>query len=196
MSPLTIGLSGRAGSGKDTMANFLTVKFEGQGKTVYVAAFADIMKKLMSDMYSVPLGHFYDRVLKEEVHPRMYGRSPRSACQWFGTDVVRNTVDKEFWYTHMQRQIADAGADVNIITDVRFLNEATKLMDDIGAIIYYVDADKRLGPIPVDAHESEREVYAIRDLPGSVCCAIQNDETVEKFIAQIDLLDISKRYRY
>jgi len=187
---ITIGLVGRAGSGKDTMAEILRTKLESRGKRVYVAGFADIIKELMSEMYLVPLDCFYDRVLKEEVHPRMYGKTPREVCQWFGTNIVRDEVDRDFWYNRMITQIDDRGSDVTIITDCRFINEAMQLKMDKNAYLFYIDADERLPPMAHDAHVSEKDVYNIRDTVADVI-VIDNNHTVEKFTHAVNSIIFS-----
>lgn len=176
----TFALIGRAGSGKDTMAVVLKSKFESEGKSVYISGFADIIKEMMSTMFCVDIDIFYDRTLKEQPHPRMYGMSPRRACQWFGTDVVRNSIHADFWYNRMLTSIKDRGADVNIITDCRFLNEARNLQRDLGARLYYVDADDRIGPMADDAHVSEREVYVIKSTCQPV--VVHNNDTIGTFL--------------
>lgn len=63
-----IGLSGKAGSGKDTMADYLSVNHGFKR-----IAFADKLKEVCAELFNLPLGHFYHRDLKNEKHKNLCG---------------------------------------------------------------------------------------------------------------------------
>lgn len=65
-----IGLVGRAGAGKDTVADHLVAKYG-----FVRIAFADKLKQIVSDLYCVPIEHFHDRELKNVPNKRLSGRN-------------------------------------------------------------------------------------------------------------------------
>lgn len=64
-----VGLVGKAGSGKDTAAEFLVGKYD-----FIRMAFADKVKEVVSVVYDLPLEYFNDRTLKVTPHPNLSGR--------------------------------------------------------------------------------------------------------------------------
>jgi ABC-type dipeptide/oligopeptide/nickel transport system ATPase component len=178
MTKQIIGLVGRAGSGKDTIGELIKKHVETKSKSVMMKGFADAIKETLSNIFIIPLGCFYDRELKEKPMHELYGRSPRDMCKWFGTDVMRKDIDMDIWLNRMFRVIETTDFDFYIIPDVRFLNEA-KSIKDFGGTLIYIDADERLGPIPVNAHVSETEQYVIKDTMKPT--VITNNGTLEEF---------------
>lgn len=65
--PNLIGLIGKAGSGKDTVAGFLVEKHGFAARL----AFADKLKVIIADAFDVPLEHFNDRDKKNLPHPNL-----------------------------------------------------------------------------------------------------------------------------
>lgn len=155
-----IGLCGRAGAGKDTAAEALSIYLGGPTRCT-VMSFAGPLKEACAAMFGVPIVHFHDRKVKE-MENEFWGMSPRKMCQIMGTEVARDMFDKDFWIKRMKRAIDLCSTHYIIITDCRYMNEVEFVLDQHGTIMY-IDADERLGPLPEDAHVSEREQYAIRD---------------------------------
>lgn len=65
---MLIGLTGRAGSGKDSVCNELISQSEITYERI---AFADRLKVFCSRIFEVPLNHFYDRELKNKPDERI-----------------------------------------------------------------------------------------------------------------------------
>src|SRR5687768_3384285 len=101
-----IGITGRAGSGKDTVADYL-VERHGFVKI----AFADPIKQMLRQLGV----DCTDRSSKEQPHP-IYGKSPRQMAQYLGTEWMRNLIHPNGW-------VLAAQARVKTITHLTSLEE-------------------------------------------------------------------------
>lgn len=141
---IIVGLNGKIGSGKDTLADFL-VKDRGFVKT----SFADPLRAFASAVYDIPMEMFLDRNLKEkplsdakwdglEMHPVSGNRmTPRNVLQLIGTECIRATVP-DFWVKRAAVYIAQAHqytqSNCFVMPDVRFQNEAKGILEWGGSI--------------------------------------------------------------
>lgn len=102
-------ISGKARSGKDTVADMLTSLYEKDGKRVLVAHYADMLK------YTAERFFGWDRVKDEP---------GRSLLQSLGEDI-RLTWDKEYWVDYLWLMLTRSVSlwDVAIIPDARHENE-------------------------------------------------------------------------
>lgn len=151
MKPLLIGLSGKAGSGKSTVGDYLNgahgyeqFAFAGALKEVVALAF-DFDEEQMS------LG-------KEKPDPR-WGVSPRWCLQWLGTEVFRDRWP-HIWIRHLRREILDFlalnGQRPIVVTDVRFRDEAEALQR-MGAVLVRIarPGGEDAGGTGIPGHVSE-----------------------------------------
>ena len=97
-----IGVSGLARSGKDTFANYVE---DLDPAKVHVMAFADPLKLCVKHMYGLNGDQLWGHA-KEELDP-YWKKTPRQILQEFGTDVVRNHVDREFWIKRMRKKLLE-----------------------------------------------------------------------------------------
>lgn len=176
---ILIGITGRAGAGKDTVADYLRLTYDFEPM-----AFANPLKEAASIMFNVPLHYFHDRALKEQVLPE-WDMSPRHMAQRLGTEAIRNTFGPDFWIKRWMQeyQTMPTGQDV-VMTDVRFNNEAQAVRDMGGLILHIV----RPGELTLDdsaaAHASEAGVsyFSSRDKK------VINDGTIKDLHSKIDAL--------
>lgn len=164
-----IGLTGRAGSGKDTVAAKLRLVWWAldQRRTTVprtaVLAFADPIRDMLRQI-GVPDVHMHDRALKEQPVPGI-GRSYRELAQTLGTEWGRQLVADDLWVRLMAERLREsvaAAEDVGmarlaIITDVRLPNEAA-LVRELGGVLVRIE---RPGIEPVREHSSEQAVDAL-----------------------------------
>jgi hypothetical protein len=144
-----IGLAGRAGSGKDTAAQFILDEHPNWQRV----AFADPLRRIAADLYDLDPEQMSDRGLKEQELPE-WGLSPRQILQRLGTEVVRS-VHPQTWILYALRTISESDADGFVIPDTRFANEV-ELIRNLGGVIWWVDRDTDA----VCAHASEKELTA------------------------------------
>lgn len=173
-----IGIHGKAGSGKDTVAQFLA----DNGFERY--AFADPIKKALKAAFFLGNEHFEDRALKES-EIDWIGKSPRRLAQLFGTEFGRQLVADDIWIRCAQRQL-DNLRDMEretfmpfaglVISDVRFENEAAWIRSQGGTVLHLV----RPTAAQVEAHSSE---LGIRFLQGDG--AITNNGTIADLLKTV-----------
>ena len=142
-----IAITGVAGSGKDTMFELLramTPKLD-----VVRVAFGDEVKKEYADHLGVHVDEFY---VDKHRH--------RIGLQKWGTENKRSK-DGNYWINKIKPQLdfLTRTADVVVVTDVRFLNEAAFLKEEYDAsIVRIVGCASR---ILYSLHESEVEMLNI-----------------------------------
>lgn len=124
---MIIGLSGKLGTGKTTVADALMDLLPGSRRL----SFAAELKRMASELYNYPLEWNYsgkDKVVSllpdlpaGAASPSWNGQATvREILQYYGTDVARAR-DPDFWVKTVERRICEG--EIAIIDDVRFPNE-------------------------------------------------------------------------
>ncbi len=164
-----IGLTGLAGTGKDTVRRMLEEDHEFAG-----LAFADPIRQMLGALLAengLSTEWMYERELKEQPIAGL-DMSYRHLAQTLGTEWGR-ALHPDFWLRIAGQFIADQrrqGERQFVISDVRFVNEA-QWIKDAGGEIWRIE---RPSAEPVRDHESERQ--ALQIVPDRV---ISNTGTVE-----------------
>jgi hypothetical protein len=163
-----IGLTGKAGVGKDTVADYLVAN-HGFRKFSLAGPLKEMLKVIGVDCDN--------RETKETPHP-VFGVSPRRMAQTLGTEWMRNCVAADGWLRIAEQNIATVRAlnsyeDVPSVTgivfsDVRFENEAEFIRKQ-GTVIHVMR-----DVAAVAAHASEAGVPL---LDCDRC--LLNDKTIE-----------------
>lgn len=142
--PSLIGIAGRAGSGKDTLAAHLVSKY---GFIRY--GFADPIKRLLNERFGWDEKLWEDRQWKERPYigqvASMATLSPRQLAQWLGTEVGRQTFGEDCWVGVFERwykgltayRAPEQGIIRVVVPDVRFENEA-KFIHRLGGEIVQI----------------------------------------------------------
>jgi hypothetical protein len=185
-----IGITGHAGSGKDTVASYIQKKY----KNTYIEHFADPLKKACATAFGIPENWFYDRELKEQETP--WAVSPRKIAQFVGTEMFRTIVAdlyEDHTYSHWIRLLEMRltgvscppegegdyyAGDTIIISDVRFQDEADWIRQNRG-IILRITRQGFEGSVGIQGHASEIS-YASEDY------LICNDNSKEILYATVD----------
>lgn len=173
---VVIGLSGQAGAGKDTVADYL-VQSWGFSKV----SFAGPLKDAISSMFCITKAQMEDRKLKEQVIEE-WGKSPRQLNQWLGTEVMRKQFDVDFFLKRMD--ISIGYEDLVVVSDVRFDNEAEYIRRKWGGLIWRIEAPSRVQNDMVGdtkAHETEQGIS-----PSLVDASINNDGDFYFTTQQVD----------
>lgn len=166
---MIIGLTGKARSGKDTVAEHLRIAY---GFNHYW--FSKPMKEACKAIFGWTDEHLYGD-LKEVVDPN-YVVSPRVALQTLGTEWGRS-INSDLWILRAKKEMEQ---DQNlVISDCRFDNEA-KAIREKGGIIIRVE---REGIQSVADHSSENGISEIL-----VSLVIKNDGTLQDLYKKVDNL--------
>lgn len=149
---LYFGISGKMGSGKDTIGNILVSNLEASGFRVVKLSFATPIRSEIDELVSdysnlqekeleIKYNVEYDKI-KRLIHyledSNIYERteSSRSAIQYWGTDV-RRSQDKDYWVKKLaQLAVSYMSSGYSVyISDARFPNEVEAIMDFGGRVI-------------------------------------------------------------
>jgi hypothetical protein len=155
-----IGITGRARSGKDTVADMIKDHIGGT-RYSFAKPMYDMMTALGMDFKSPD----WDGQ-KEKPIPGV-GKSPRQLLQTLGTEWGRNCVNPDFWIFFAKMQLDYASK--LIVSDVRFDNEADWVREE-GVLLRVVRANTE----EVNPHVSEAGVT-----PRESDVLIRNDGTLE-----------------
>lgn len=139
-----IGIAGRAGCGKNTVA--------GMVKGAVVMQLADPLYAALATMLGIPEWMLRHREFKERPIAWL-GKSPRQMLQTLGTEWGRGQVAADVWIRICQRRIEAAAKEAIgpvVIADVRFANEAEWIRRQ-GGQVWLVDRDAG----PTSDHSSE-----------------------------------------
>jgi hypothetical protein len=150
MEPILIGITGKARSGKDTVAEILSRNFQ-----VKRYAFAGPLKIGLATMLGLD-GRHVSGDLKEIPIPEFGGKSPRQMLQTLGTEWGRQLVSDSLWVDlgmSEWEKCLGRGRSL-VITDVRFENEAEAIRK-AGGVVAHVQRGLAPGVAP---HSSEAGV--------------------------------------
>lgn len=176
-----ISISGKIGSGKDTIADII------MQYTPYhrwqVKKFAGKLKDIAEILTGVPKINFEDQEFKQQDMGPEWGMTYRDLLQKLGTEAMRNGLHKNVWvnalFADYQFNIEeDEQIPYWIITDSRFPNELAAVKEHNGIAIKVIrDSGNTIGT----THTSETALdnYADWDY------VINNNGTLEELKTQV-----------
>jgi dephospho-CoA kinase len=145
---MIIGISGKAGSGKDTVAQMLFEKIAG-GKII--THFADNLKNIISKLLRVSYQDLMNPEFKKKTVDLFPQYTYRTLMQAIGTKF--REIDKDFWVKLMMETFKYSDNYTIIIPDVRYKNEAEAIKNK-GGVLIRINRD-----IPeINDHSSETDL--------------------------------------
>jgi hypothetical protein len=117
---MIIGISGKMGTGKTTLAKHLVALMGGR-----VASFADELRLEVSELFEIPVSSLVSRECKENMTVAIGQRrmTVRELLQWWG--ALRRETDADYW---VDRLVASVGLrELVFVDDVRYYNEAAAI---------------------------------------------------------------------
>ena len=169
---MLIGIAGKAGAGKDTVADYLC------GRHQFIKySLSTPIKAALCAMFGWHPAVFESRKFKEAPQEILGGKSPRQLMQTLGTEWGRNLVDQDLWLGLAERHVKESGCST-VIPDIRFENEADMIRAN-GGQIWHVTRDVE----EVALHSSEG---GIEYKPGAV--VLINAHTVKDLEDEIRIL--------
>jgi len=137
---MIIGVTGFIGSGKDTVANYLTT-FHGFKKLSFAGSLKDAVANVFGwDREMLEGTTKSSREWRENVDTWWAERlsiphlTPRWVLQYWGTEVCRNGFHNDIWVASIQNKLRQAKDDI-VITDCRFANEVLAIKDVGGTTV-------------------------------------------------------------
>lgn len=145
---MLVGLCGKSGCGKDTVADFIVKEYKFTKRSM-----ATPLKNSIKELFCLTDDQLYDPKLKNVVIPK-WNKSPRDLCQILGTDMLRNKFDEDIFTKNMEAFIIENEINI-IIPDVRFQNEIN-LIKKYGGTVWNIDRNQKLEDYHL--HESECQI--------------------------------------
>ena len=128
---MILGISGKAGSGKDTIANIIKELHSG----TVILHFGDALKDIVSRAFNIVRETLDSQEGKKEIYPYL-GITNREILQRVGT-LFRENFFENIWINNVMNQI-DNPNGIYIIPDVRYPEEL-KAIQSIGGVIIRVE---------------------------------------------------------
>lgn len=177
-----IALTGKAGSGKSTVAAWMAKTYGFRR-----VRFADPLKDMLRSLYwdagvdDETIRRKIEGDLKEQPCAMLRGKTPRQAMQWLGTEWGREMIGADFW-TELWALRAFPHEKV-VVEDCRFDNEAEAVRRAGGIIVEITRvvsasplSGKPLARTPIGAEASAHS--SEKGLSGQHA-VIANDGTIE-----------------
>ena len=165
--PGLIGISGKAGAGKDTLGKYLCDEYRCMH--YYFA-------KPLKEGAKIMFGLSDEQIENKEKVIEPWGISPRKIYQLLGTEVGRG-IDVNVWVKNAEMFVRSVAGFTVVITDVRFDNEAFWIRNRGGVVINIVrDQDD----IVEKRHSSEGGLK-----PDNIDLTIHNNGSIEDLCNEV-----------
>lgn len=182
---MIIGINGKAGSGKDTVGDYLCEKY-GFRKDSLAAP----LKTAVQTIFNIDDFTMYDRDEREKELNDWEGWSVRKLLQYVGTEMFRNMIVDNIWVKSLWLRNKDHGDNI-VVSDCRFPNEVSFLKKKFGDkfISIKVERNGYIGVnVGINAHASESF-----DLDCDY--KIENNGTIEELYLKVDQLFVELNRR-
>jgi hypothetical protein len=140
---MIIGVCGFIGSGKDTIADYLT-NFHGFRRESFANSLKDAVAHVFGWDRTMLEGRTKQaREWREQVDPwwaqrlNMPNLTPRWVLQYWGTEVCRRAFHDDIWIASLENKLRNSTDDI-VISDCRFPNEIKSIKDAGGIVIRVV----------------------------------------------------------
>jgi len=145
---MIIGVCGFIGSGKDTIADYLT-NFHGFRRESFANSLKDAVAQVFGWDRTMLEGRTKQaREWREQVDPwwaerlNMPDLTPRWVLQYWGTEVCRKAFHDDIWIASLENKLRNSKDDI-VISDCRFPNEIASIKKAGGRVIWV-----KRGPLP------------------------------------------------
>jgi hypothetical protein len=143
MTKRIIGVCGLIGSGKDTVADYLT-NFHEFRRDSFASALKDAVSAVFGWDRELLEGRTKSaREWREQVDPWWAARlnmphlTPRWVLQYWGTEVCRRNFNDDIWIASLENKLRNSQDDI-VISDCRFPNEIATIKSAGGIVVRVV----------------------------------------------------------
>jgi hypothetical protein len=197
-----IVLTGRARSGKDTLADCLVFSNEFRYKKI---SFAESLRELTVDMFNLEIDDvttLKDQEIKILPVDTNLDDSSLKIIELYNSDIKNNhwtgrgllrligtvmrCVNKNYWIDQVIDKINQTEL-TPIITDCRYVNEYNELKKRYDVKLYYIENKKTENTVNIN-HSSEQEIDILKNLPE--CVKIENNGSLYEYTEKIKRLFI------
>lgn len=159
---MILGLSGKMGAGKNTVADRLAAYLEPRSVRVVQVSYAAKLKESAAALFGVRVADLERwknnpaaRVTISAPGGVHHQQTVRSMLQRYGTESHRDMFGSDFWLAAALPVGSDYADALYVVTDVRFENEAKRIRELGGKVARVV------GPkVDTGSHPSEKPVRA------------------------------------
>lgn len=189
---MLISVTGFIGSGKDTVANYLTTN-HGFKKESWAGSLKDAVAHVFGwDRELLEGTTKYSREWREQVDPWWSERlnipqlTPRWILQQWGTDVARRHFHTDIWIASVENKLRNTKDDI-VLTDTRFPNE--------------INAIKQLGGITIRINRGPKpdwydDAIAANAGPKHLTWALSTDRLHKLGIHPSEYSSVGLKYDY
>lgn len=169
---MLIGVTGRIGEGKTSVAEHLRNKYG-----FLLLSFSTPLKEAVAQLFGLQMTTLTTPVLKTRMILR-WKKTSKEIMQIFGTECMRGHFGEDFWVKHMQDQLNQHSYSNIVIDDVRFPEEVEMVYDYGGLLIRVIRPNN---PYTMDkAHVSEQLSDAFTAI------TLRNEGTLDTLRTSID----------
>lgn len=181
-------LCGHIGAGKDSVArhfienhNFVNVKMSGD------LSRPGSLKRVVWEIFDLDPSKVEDREIREISNPKLGGKTPRQALQYFGH--LTRQFFQEVWVNNTVLEIEKHQNDNIVITDIRYWNECDvikKLTDENTRVVLVAIRNPNLDMTNETYHDASE--FSIPMIQERADYTINNNSTLEHLNLQVRLL--------
>ena len=175
---IIIGFGGKAGSGKDRIADSLCEKLIEKGYSANRVGYADVLKEALN-----PVFKYFGLTAKDKTKVVYSDKTVRQTLQEYG-EHFKDFFGQDFWRDIIQNKMEASDAQFQIISDVRFARDIEKIKESNG-ILYYIK--RNIKEIKQNTHISE---VSLTDKDFDM--VIDNNTSLEAAVSMI-FKDLSSR---
>lgn len=147
---MIVGISGKMGTGKTTLARHLAELCGGR-----VVSFADALRGEVSELFEIPVNTLKCQVCKANMVVSVGQRrlTIRELLQWWG--ALRRETDADYWVRKAIRSVGKG--ELVFVDDVRYFNEACAIRAEMGPLIRLDPYDGWVAGVGSE-HQSETDL--------------------------------------
>jgi len=178
-----IGIGGNARSGKDTLGSYFVKILADQGIKAKTYSFANELKKSVDDFLIREIG--ISALTEDEGEKKII----RPFLVFWGTDIMRK-INDNVWVEKIEPLMYDS--HVNIITDLRFINELNWIKEHKGLSVLI----KREGIEPANEYEKTNNEKISQEVDSNFEMGNFKDEKLVELMANEILNSIVNKEIY